>query len=194
MNKNRSASALIWFTVGAFISYRGAAFLPIALVALWRFFGQEYAPRTKIAVLGFCGVLCAIVVAAFWDLNVHSPHSNGLRAGVDSPLLDFSARTYFVIATGIVFSILLTKVEGLLVGTSALFASLLSVLHGGHSWHAAVCVPVLMSFALKGRTSPLGTILAMLFVALSWQLAFHYTPFHFVEELIRFVNVRGAPK
>jgi hypothetical protein len=188
MNKGRTASALMLFTTSAFISYRGAAFLPMALVALRRFFIQDYPAKKRLLVLGFCSVICGLIVMTFWALNKHSPDADGLRRGVDSPLLAFTTRTYFVIVIGVASSLYLARVEGLLVGSSAAVATLLSVLHGGHSWHGTVCVPALLSFALKDRSTTRGAILAVLFVALTWQLAFYFAPFQFIEELIKFID------
>jgi hypothetical protein len=194
MTKGRSAAALLWFTAAALVSYRGAAFLPMALLALWRFLAQEYPRTRRLAVLGLCGVGCTLIVATFWALNKYAPQSAELRQGVDSPLLKMSPRSYFVILLGVVFPVLLARFEGLTVGTAAAVAAVLSFLHAGHSWHGTLCIPMLMSSALSNRNTWRGTIFAVLFVALIWQFAFYFSPFQFFEELLRFCSLRGAPK
>jgi hypothetical protein len=192
LTRERASAAVVWFIVAALISYRAAALVPLALVALWRFHQEAKSWKRKLPVLVFAGVGCAIVMLAFWALSTFSPQAAELRHNADSPLLAFKPRTYLVIGIGVIFSMLLANAAGLLTAASTVLTTLLSILHGGHWWHGVVCVPVLLTLAVHPARTSRAVPIALLFVALMWQFAFDYQPFRFLDELLLFVTRGGS--
>jgi hypothetical protein len=190
--RGRNAHALIWFTVAGLTSYRAAALVPLATLALWQYSTDGSGWRKKLPILATAVVGCSVVLVTFWALNHYSPHSAELRAGADSPLLRFSARTYAVVAIGWVATIALSIAASGLTAVTAAVSTLLSVLHGGHWWHGFVCTPVLLSLGVVPTKMARGVPIALLFVALMWQFAFDYQPFRFLDELLLFVQRDGA--
>jgi len=192
LRAGRPAAAVVWYTLSAFISYRGAAFGSFALLAASQLLVARIPPAKKLAVFGFCTVCAVLTVGAFWALMTHSTHA--ARRPAESVLPPLEYKGYVVLIVGLAFSVGLAIAGSLLVGATALVSTVLCILHAGHSWHGFVCFPVAMALGMHPPKRNYSPLLVVLYIAFMWQFAFGYAPFHWLEELLRFIERGGAYK
>jgi len=186
----RPASAIIWYTISGVISYRGAAFASFALLAVWQLLRSDASLARKASVLGFAAVGSLLTAGAFWLLMTHSTVAT--RHGAESSLLPLDFRGYAVIFIGAALCVALSLSASLLVGATAAVSTILCVLHAGHSWHGFVCFPVAMALAIERPKRDYAPLLVIVYIAFMWQFAFGYPPFHWLDELLRFIQRGGA--
>jgi hypothetical protein len=192
LKAGRPAAAVMWYSLSAFISYRGAAFASFALLAAYQLLVAQLPLVKKLMVFAFCVICAVLTAAAFWALMTHSTPAG--RRGAESVLLPLEYKGYVVIVVGLVFSIALSIAASLLVGATALVSTVLCILHAGHSWHGFVCFPVAMALGMNAPRRDYAPLLVILYIAFMWQFSFGYAPFHWLEELLRFIERGGAYK
>lgn len=189
--KDRPLRSTVFVVIAALISYRAVSLAPIAFVAFVRMWLGSEPPAKKIAVTTFAVVAGVIVTACFWALLHYSPKGPDAMQGVGSSLMPLSFRPYVVLYTGLGAAAFLTYRTNLLVGACTALCTVFAILHGGHTWHGALCFAPMLALPLSTRRPFVAQLVLAFLVLFLWHMAFDYDIFRFLEEVIRFIEWDG---
>jgi hypothetical protein len=192
MTRGDSARAVIWCSVAATLSFRAVSLGPIgvwAFVSLWRSDGaiaKKVWPTLVAAVVSVTTLICFAVAVRY------SPHSGAAAEGSGSKYLPISFYGYALVVVGMAMSVVALLRVDRLTGISMALSTLLSVAHAGHTWHGAVCVAPVLTYAVAAKHSRVGPFLIFAWYTLFIEMAFDFTPGRVVHELIRLFEHNGV--
>lgn len=189
MARKQYGPAVVCFLLAALTSYRAAAFGVLGAWAFIELMRSDAKRAHKLAYAAGAVVACGVVAWCFMMLMRHSPRDHH---GVDSSLLPLTFLPYLFLSFGLGVGVLLAASVSIPLGATVALASVLSILHAGHQWHACLCVPALLALPLAKRRPLWAQLLLAFWFLFFVRFAFRYDPLILLDELLRFVERNGA--
>jgi hypothetical protein len=79
-----------------------------------------------------------------------------------------------------------------MAGITLALSTILSIVHGGHSWHGMQCLPPLVALSMAERR-PIGAQIAVgVWLLTMLRFAYSFEPFLWLEEVFKFVQQGGV--
>ena len=185
--EKRYGRCVAWFAVAMFVNYRAASIAPAAAWAAWCLLRSDVPLGRKLAPLSFAVLIGLFVTWTFLLFTKGSPpHESHAYQSAASHLADATLVYDFVWLSGAVTAAIAVGCGDWLVGVTVIWATELTTLHSGHSWHGTMLIGAgLLVGALRPRAPVafLRNVAAMWMFAV-WSLAFDNPLYAFFNDLL----------